>query len=96
MSYAKTSAVIDLISQLFNDAPKTCINALKLVCAGPAPPWVTNLEIVMQTIPEVPAQAIPEKKTNFALDLIAVVCGLLVVAFLCVATYGLDVSVGFF
>jgi hypothetical protein len=54
------------------------------------------LEIVMQTIPEVPAQAIPEKQTNFALDLIAVVCGLLVVAFLCMATYGLDVSVGFF
>ena len=69
---------------------------MKLVCAGPAPPWVTNLEIVMQTIPEVPAQAIAEKQTNFALDLIAVVCGLLVVAFLCMATYGLDVSVGFF
>ena len=66
------------------------------MCAGPAPPWVTNLEIVMQTIPEVPAQAIAEKQTNFALDLIAVVCGLLVVAFLCMATYGLDVSVGFF
>ena len=96
MSYAKTSAVIDLISQLFNDAPKTCINPLKLVCAGSAPPWVTNLEIVMQTIPEVPAQAIPETQANFALDLVAVVCGLVVVVFLCMATYGLDMSVGFF
>jgi len=50
----------------------------------------------MQTIPEVPAQAIPETQANFALDLVAVVCGLVVVVFLCMATYGLDMSVGFF
>ena len=50
----------------------------------------------MQAIPEVPAQAVAETQANFALDLIAIVCGLGVVAFLCVATYGLDLSVGFF
>ena len=66
------------------------------MCAGQAPPWVANLEIVMQTIPEVPAQAAPETRASFALDLIAIVCGLGVVALLCMATYGLDTSVGFF
>jgi hypothetical protein len=50
----------------------------------------------MQSIPEVPAQAIPATQANFILDLIAIVCGLGVVALLCSATYGLDMSVGFF
>ena len=50
----------------------------------------------MQAIPEVPAQATPEPQAKFALDLIAIVCGLGVVALLCLATYGLDMSVGFF
>jgi hypothetical protein len=50
----------------------------------------------MQAIPEVRAQAAPETRINFALDLIAIVGGLGVVMFVCVATYGLDMSVGFF
>jgi hypothetical protein len=50
----------------------------------------------MQVIPEVPAQTIPATRANFALDLLAIVCGLAVVAFVCLATYGLDLSAGFF
>jgi hypothetical protein len=54
------------------------------------------VEIVMQAVPEVPAQAVAETRANFVLDLIAIVCGLAVVVFLCMATYGLDTSAGFF
>jgi hypothetical protein len=50
----------------------------------------------MQANPEVPARAAPETQANFALDLIAIVCGLGIVMFVCMATYGLDMSVGFF
>ncbi len=50
----------------------------------------------MPTVPEVFARATPEAETNFVLNLIAIVCGLGVVAFLCVATSGLDMSAGFF
>jgi hypothetical protein len=69
---------------------------LKLACAGQTPPWVANLESVMQAIPEVSAQVTPETQASFVLDLVAIVCGLAVVVFICPATYGLDMSLGFF
>ena len=82
--------------ELINDAPQVCINSLKLVCASQTPPWGINLEGVMQPAPEVFAQATPETRANFALTLIAILCGLGVLVFVCMATSGLDMSAGFF
>jgi hypothetical protein len=50
----------------------------------------------MSAIPEVTTRAVPETQINYALTLIAVICGLGVVVSVCMATSGLDMSVGFF
>jgi hypothetical protein len=50
----------------------------------------------MNAIPEVTTRAVPETHINYALNLIAIICGLGVVVFVCLATSGLDMSVGFF
>jgi hypothetical protein len=51
----------------------------------------------MNAISEVSTRAVPERQTNVhAVNVIAVICGLGVVVFVCLATYGLDMSVGFF
>jgi len=50
----------------------------------------------MYTIPEAPTRAVPAAEANFVMNLIAMICGLAVVVFICMATSGLDMSVGFF
>jgi hypothetical protein len=51
----------------------------------------------MKAISEVSTPAVSETKTNvYALNVIAIICGLGVVVFVCLATSGLDLSVGFF
>jgi hypothetical protein len=50
----------------------------------------------MNAIPEVLRPAVPETPTNYILNMIAVICGLGVVVAVCMATSGLDMSVGFF
>jgi hypothetical protein len=50
----------------------------------------------MNAIPEVTTRAVPETLINYALILIAMICGLGVVVFVCLATSGLDMSAGFF
>jgi hypothetical protein len=50
----------------------------------------------MNAIPEVTTRAVPETQINYSLNLIAMICGLGVVVFVCLATSGLDMSVGFF
>jgi hypothetical protein len=50
----------------------------------------------MHTIPEVSTRAVPEAGTNLIVNLMAVICGLGLVAFVCMATSGLDMSAGFF
>jgi hypothetical protein len=50
----------------------------------------------MSAIPEVTTRAAPETQINYAPNLIAMICGLGVVVFVCLATSGLDMSVGFF
>ena len=60
------------------------------------PPKGSTLEGVMHAIPEVSTRAVPETKVNFTLNLIAIICGLGVVVFVCLATSGLDMSAGFF
>jgi hypothetical protein len=51
----------------------------------------------MNAISEVFTRAIPERQAKVhALNVIAIICGLGVVVFVCLATSGLDMSVGFF
>jgi hypothetical protein len=51
----------------------------------------------MSAISEVSTRAVPEGQAKvFALNVIAIICGLGVVVFVCLATSGLDMSVGFF
>jgi hypothetical protein len=51
----------------------------------------------MNAISEVSRRAVPERQANvYALNVIAIICGLGVVVFVCLATSGLDMSVGFF
>jgi hypothetical protein len=51
----------------------------------------------MNAISEVSAQAVPETRPNVGiLNVIAIVCGIGVVVLVCLATSGLDMSVGFF
>jgi hypothetical protein len=50
----------------------------------------------MSAIPEVSTQAVPETQINYAVNVIAMMCGLGIVVAVCMATYGLDMSVGFF
>jgi hypothetical protein len=54
------------------------------------------LEGKMHIIQEAPARAVPEAHSNFAMNLIAMICGLGIVVFVCLATSGLDMSPGFF
>ena len=50
----------------------------------------------MKAIPEVFTPAVPETQINYAMNVIAMICGLGIVMAVCMATYGLDMSVGFF
>lgn len=71
------------------------MNSLKLVCTS-TPPRGLTLESDMNAISEVFTRAVSEAQANYILTAIAVICGLGVVVFLCLATDGLDMSVGFF
>lgn len=51
----------------------------------------------MNSIAKISKHAAPETLTGVsARDVLAVICGLGLVALICMATYGLDTSVGFF
>jgi hypothetical protein len=50
----------------------------------------------MNAISEVSTLAVPETTKVYTLNVIAIICGLGVVVFVCLATSGLDMSVGFF
>lgn len=50
----------------------------------------------MNAIAEVSTPAVSEAQTNYVRNAIAVICGLGVLVFVCLATDGLDMSVGFF
>jgi hypothetical protein len=51
----------------------------------------------MHTSPDAPAPAVAQTDANnFIVNLVAIVCGLGLVAFICLATSGLDLSPGFF
>ena len=71
------------------------MNALKLVCTC-NPPRGLTLEGDMNAISEVSTPAVSEAQTNYVRNAIAVICGLAVLVFVCMASEGLDKSVGFF
>ena len=72
------------------------MNSLKLVCAFNRSEGLI-LESDMNAISEVSTPAVSETRTNvYVLNVIAIICGLGVVMFVCLATSGLDMSVGFF
>jgi len=50
----------------------------------------------MNAIPDVSVPAVPETPTGYAVSAIAMICGLGIVVWICMATSGLDMSVGFF
>jgi hypothetical protein len=50
----------------------------------------------MKAILGVSAPAVPETQINYAVNVIAIICGLGIVVSVCLATSGLDMSVGFF
>jgi hypothetical protein len=50
----------------------------------------------MNAISDVSTQAFPVTQTNYAVNAIAMICGLGIVVWVCMATSGLDMSVGFF
>jgi hypothetical protein len=50
----------------------------------------------MNAISDVSAPAVSEAQTNYIRNAIAVICGLGVLVLMCMATDGLDMSVGFF
>jgi hypothetical protein len=61
------------------------------------PWWGLTLEGDMKAISELSTLAVSETRTNvYVLNVIAIICGLGVVVFACLATSGLDMSVGFF
>lgn len=50
----------------------------------------------MHITQEAPARAVPEAQANFAMNVVAMLCGMGIVLFVCLATSGLDMSPGFF
>jgi hypothetical protein len=88
--------MISAYSGRINDARQFFINSLKLVCTGSPLLRGSTLEGDMKAIPEVFTPAVPETQINYAMNVIAIICGLGIVVCVFLATSGLDMSVGFF
>ena len=50
----------------------------------------------MDNVAKVSAEAVPSVSNIVIINAMAVLCGLAVVVFACMASYGIDMSVGFF
>jgi hypothetical protein len=50
----------------------------------------------MDSVTEISAEAAPSMANNAIVNVMAVICGLAVLVFSCMATSGLDMSPGFF
>ena len=50
----------------------------------------------MDNVTKISAETVPAAATNLIVNAMAVMCGLALVVFACVATNGLDMSAGFF
>jgi hypothetical protein len=50
----------------------------------------------MDTVTKISTEAIPAAANNLIINVVAVMCGLALIVFVCMATDGLDMSPGFF
>jgi hypothetical protein len=50
----------------------------------------------MQSIENMPSEAVDGSANKFLVNTLAIVCGLAVIVFICAATPGVDPSLGFF
>jgi hypothetical protein len=50
----------------------------------------------MDNVAKISAEAVPSMANNVMVNAMAVICGLALVVFACMATSGLDMSAGFF
>ena len=50
----------------------------------------------MESVTKISAEAVPAAANNLIINAMAVICGLGLVVFACIATNGLDMSAGFF
>jgi hypothetical protein len=50
----------------------------------------------MDTVAKISAEAVPAAANNLITNVVAVMCGMALVVFTCMATNGLDMSPGFF
>jgi ABC-type antimicrobial peptide transport system permease subunit len=50
----------------------------------------------MDNVVKISAEAVPSVASNLIVNVMAVMCGLALVVFACMATSGLDMSAGFF
>jgi hypothetical protein len=87
-------AALRAFSGRINDVWQFSVNSLKLVCTS-NPPRGLTLEGDMSAISAVSTRDVSKTQANF-MNAIAVICGLGVVVLVCLATDGLDMSVGFF
>jgi hypothetical protein len=62
----------------------------------PADFYAIISEDEMHTLPEAPASAVPAVESNFIVSIAAILCGIGLVVFICMATSGLDMTPGFF
>jgi len=53
-------------------------------------------DVKMDSVTKISAQPAPSMANNAIVNVMAVICGLAVLVFACMATSGLDMSVGFF
>ena len=75
---------------------QSSVNALELVCSCNPLEGFSFLESDMNAIAEVPTLAVSEVQASYIRNAIAVICGVGVLVFVCMATDGLDMSAGFF
>jgi hypothetical protein len=77
------------------DVPQACIKSSQLACA---PGFQKNFYqgFKMDSVTKISGQAVPSMANKAIVNVMAVICGIAVLVFACMATSGLDLSPGFF
>ena len=78
-----------------NGVPQACIKSSQL---GSAPEFQAKFfqGFKMDNVAKISAEAVPAVANNLMVNVMAVICGLALVVFACMATADLDMSAGFF
>jgi hypothetical protein len=78
-----------------NDVPQACINSSQLAFA---PEFHASFYqgAKMDSAAKISNDSVPATDTNLIINAVAIMCGLAVIVFACMATSGLDMSPGFF